>query len=70
MGTLWVLAAASLSSCDDAHYANVGRWTGRVWVGRMESLVKGSAIAKRLPFVRFVTGLITGGRRDMKFCAE
>jgi hypothetical protein len=56
------LAAASLSFYDDANYGNVGQWIGRVWVDSTVSLVKESAIGKRLPFVRFLTGLITVGK--------
>lgn len=58
----WVLAAASLSSYDGEHFANVWRKIDIELVGSTVSLGVKLLIAKRLPFVRFVTGLITVGK--------
>jgi hypothetical protein len=59
--TACVLAAASLSSYNYAHFANVWRESEIVMVGSMVSWEVKLLIAKRLPFVRFVMGLITVG---------
>tara|TARA_R110002003_G_scaffold127_3_gene11877 strand:- start:2270 stop:2473 length:204 start_codon:yes stop_codon:yes gene_type:complete len=62
MWTLWVLAAASLSSCDGAHFAVDGRQTGIAMVGSTMGWAVQMLIAKRLPFVRFVMGLNDVGK--------
>lgn len=72
MRRFWALAAASPSCYDGARFGVVWQCTGGV--GRTERMVrlvmKTLLIAMELPFVRFVTGLMPEGRRDMKFCAE